>query len=664
MQYKVLINKVKGLRTLVPYNNEFYKSTFDKLIANPSEQYESIYIYNQEHYDQFKKTKSLAGISGVKTDKIVFDFDSKESTELALKDTQDVVKRLKADGFQDDEISVSYSGGKGFHVEIRTDELFSRDQFEAITHSYAGDLQTFDTTVSDEQRVFRMPLSLNAKTNRFKIPVPIPDLLNTETTAQAIAEYAAAPSFEEDKATFLAVGVAKNKFKVKAPEKKQKEEVVQISQGGPDFSKNKTGLTHAKYALALGYFEEGERHEAVMILSATYLALGWEFDNAYRNIKGTLAQRRDRLGLKEMTKQEREELYSEVSSVFSPEWKGGTYDETKNQLLIRTKKRFNIEEKFEGNLLVSLSQVDNIFTDFAVNIDKNTLKLGIPSFDDSIRVTTSTLVSLLAAPSVGKTSVTFGILNSTSKDNIKSMFFSLDMAAPQVYQRLAQKHTGLGSKELFKAFQDGNKAITERVRKSLAEEYANVRFCFKGAMNVDIIREAIVREKEMTGEYPKLVVIDYLENVMTSLSNDPTIAKGFVARALKDMANEFAICILLLVQPAKITGGPSEPLNSYYNIKGSGLVAEASSQVFTMHRPGFNPTDSSDDNYLNLTVVKNRMGELGSFDYHWTGLTGHIRELVQEEREHLEALRKQIAYEKSNLDSGGEKPFKRFGGGD
>ena len=247
------------------------------------------------------------------------------------------------------------------------------------------------------------------------------------------------------------------------------------------------------------------------------------------------------------------------------------------------------------------------------------------------------------------TSITFGILNSTSLDGIRSMFFSLDMAAPQVYQRLAQRHTGLHSDVIFNAYQSGDKGVIERVEKELSTNYANVKFCFKGAMNVDIIRDAILKEKQLTGEFPKLVVIDYLENIMCDMSNDPTISKGFIARALKDIANEFAICILLLVQPAKVSGGPSQELNSYYGIKGSSVVAEAASQVFTMHRPGFSPKNPEDDNYLTITVVKNRMGQLGTFDFHWTGITGAIRELSSEEVGHLAQVRKANSEEKEDL---------------
>ena len=290
-----------------------------------------------------------------------------------------------------------------------------------------------------------------------------------------------------------------------------------------------------------------------------------------------------------------------------------------------------------------------MFKDFASNIDKNTLKLGIESFDKEIRVTTSTLVMLLAPPATGKTSLTFGILNATSNQGIKSMFFSLDMAAPQAYQRLAQRHTGLHSDKIFEAYKNNNTSVINTISDTLGVEYKNVKFCFRGAMSIETIRENILKQKEIQGEFPKLVVIDYLESITTSFS-DSSASKAFAARALKDMANEFGICIFLLVQPRLSGGDGSTELNSYTDIKGSSVLSECASQIFSMYRPGFNPKNSADDNFISITVVKNRMGQLGRFDYHWTGLTGAIRELTQEERADLKSLLEQKAAEKKGLD--------------
>jgi len=637
-------------RKLVP-ESELISELSNLYSKDPKQDYYySIYKYTQKHYDDFKKTHTLAGISDVKTNTLVFDFDSKSNIEAAKLDALTLIGRLTQKGITKENISVYWSGSKGVHVEVASDQDFTQVEANAIRKSLAGDLESNDTSISDVQRVIRAPLSRHNKSGLYKIPLTVDEL--AKLSVQQISEAAKELTDNHydmvdqnmNKRVTLPIDIVNLKNV-----KEKKKEIVEYTDK-PDFNKNKTGLTNAKYALAEGYFEEGERHEAVMILAATYLGLGWHQELAYNNIKATLRLRARRLGLDDVDEATKREVWKELESVYSPLWKGGMYSEDKNELLIRTKQRYSIEDKYDRNLLIKLSQVNSIFSDFATNIDKNTLKLGIPSFDQEIRVTTSTLVSILAAPSAGKSSISFGILNSTSKQGIKSMFFSLDMAAPQVYQRLAQRHTGYHSDRLFHAYQNKDMAVIEKVESTLDAEYSNVKFCFRGAMNVDIIRDALLKEKELTGEFPKLIVVDYLENVLTDLSNDPTIAKGFVARSLKDIANEFAICVILLTQPAKVTGGPAEELNSYFNIKGSGLVAEASAQVITMHRPGFDPKNPADDNFITLTVVKNRMGTLGTFDYHWEGVRGTIRELTQEEKQTLKVVRDQNFAKKKGMD--------------
>lgn len=616
---------------------------------NKQDYYYSIYKYNQKHFDDFTNTRSLAGITDVKTNTLMFDFDSKSNIELAKQDALTLVGRLSQKGINKNDINVYHSGLKGYNIEIITSDDYTQEEVNSIRKVLAGDLKTNDTSISDVQRVIRAPLSRHNKSGLFKIPLTVDELstLSVEQIADSAKELTDSHYDMVDQNMSRRVSLPQDIINLKNVKEKKKEKV----EAGEtiNFAKNKTGLTNAKYALSEGYFEEGERHEAVMILAATYLGLGWHKELAYNNIKATLRLRARRLGLEDVGDDVKSEVWREIEGVFGPLWKGGMFAEDKNELLIKTKERYGITDKYENASFINIPEVDNVFKDFAVNIDKNTLKLGIESFDKEIRVTTSTLVMLLAPPATGKTSLVFGILNATSNQDIKSMFFSLDMAAPQAYQRLAQRHTGLHSDKIFEAYKNNNTSIINKISDTLGEEYKNVKFCFKGAMSIETIRENIIKQREVQGEFPKLVVIDYLESITTSFS-DSSASKAFAARALKDMANEFGICIFLLVQPRLSGGDGSSELNSYTDIKGSSVLSECASQIFSMYRPGFNPKNSSDDNFISLTVVKNRMGQLGRFDYHWTGLTGAIRELTHEEKGELKSLLEQKAAEKKGMD--------------
>jgi KaiC/GvpD/RAD55 family RecA-like ATPase len=434
----------------------------------------------------------------------------------------------------------------------------------------------------------------------------------------------------------------------------------------PDMSRKPKHLTEAKYALQEGFFEEGERNEACMILAATYRYLGYNKELAYNMIKATLRLRAERLNLPDY---DRSSLWKEViNPVFSPTWKGGTFSEDSG-VLKKVIDRYGLNKiNTFSHELISLDNVSDFFKDFAINIDKNTLKIGIEDVDKQVRITTGMLVTLLAAPSAGKSSIAMSILNTVSKNDCKCLFFSLDMSMQQTYQRLIQKHTGHQSDDIFEAYKQGNDEITSEYTSVLKDEYRNVKFSFRSGLTVDTIREMIITEQTITGIIPKLVVIDYLECIHGQFS-DPTANKALIATQLKDIANQFNTCVLLLVQPRLAAGGPAGELNSYTDIKGSSVLGEASAVVLTLSRPGFNPKDRTLDRFATITVVKNRMGTLSSTDLSWEGITGNVGTLNEDGHRDLADLRSQLANQQESDEAyagrtSGFKPFKSKPKGD
>lgn len=636
-------------RNLIPYDENYLNKVFSLINKDPNcDYYESIYLYNEENFQSFNKTKSLSGIEGIKTDRIVFDFDDKNNTKNAFNDANILVKRLLDSNIKENAIRIAYSGNKGVHIEIYLNEKLDRKQFEAIVENFAGDLNSFDHKIKDEQRLFRFPLTKHNNTKRYKIPLSIKQLQSYDLNK--IEQLSMTDENEEFlnllntyqtidlPESFKSLIVNKSEIKSDTP--------VEVTDK-PDMSRKPSHLTSAKYVLQEGFFEEGERNEACMILASTYRYLGYNKELAYNMIKATLRLRAERLGRPEYDKKE---LWNTIIKVvYSPLWKGGLYSEEEG-LLKKTIERYGLEKTIESQAtnLVSLSNVSSVYRDFAVNIDKNTIKLGIPEIDQKVRVTTSMLVCLLAAPGAGKTSVSLGILNTMSKNQQKALFFSLDMAIPQVYQRLIQKHTGDHPNTIEKNYVTNNLNKIEEYENVLNNEYEHVKFCFRTGLTTEEMRNVIIKERDKTGVTPKLIVIDYLECVKGPFS-DSNANKALIATQLKDIANEFGICVFLLTQPTKMDGDPSYELSSYTQIKGSSVIGEAASVVFTMYRPGFSSSEPQYDKYAVIKVVKNRMGELSTTELGWEGLTGRIFSLDSEQRMELKELQEKI--KQSRMDS-------------
>ena len=623
---------------LIPETEDIW----NHIASNEKDYYVSLYKYNDEHYKQWKEKRTVAGIKDVYTNKLFFDLDHAIDPEVARQDGITIVSRLLSKGIKQDNIQVAFSGNKGYSIEVDSTSKFTPEEFKNITAALAGDLKTFDTVVSDPQRIVRVIGTKHNKSGLYKFPLTVNQLADLST--KQIQELATnVDNINPD--------VMEGWVEIELPNSinelrfsKEKEKTVTVEVHDLDMSKKPKWLSEAKFALQEGYFGSGERNTAFMILASTYKNQGFSREIVYRMLKGVAEVQASR---NEVERYSDKELWKNiVEVVFKPDWKGGIYSYENTPLLQDVTKRLGLKIPKEDSTIIPLSEVSSVFKKFASDIETNTIKLGIPQIDKDIRITTSMLVGLVSPPGGGKTTTAFEILNNASNSNIKSMFFSMDMGAPLVYQRLVQKHTGLYSKKIFDIYKS-NASEIESIEKDLTENYKNVAFCFKSGLTVEEIREHIIEQQQKTDEKIKLVVIDYLECITSGFS-DATASGAYIAQKLKDIANELELTVLLLLQPPKVAGDPSDEISSYTKIKGSSVIQQACSIIFSMWRPGFSPKTPHEDRFVCFSVLKNRMGSLAQYQFSWDGLTGSISELDEMERDELDKIIARKAMEKAD----------------
>jgi replicative DNA helicase len=384
----------------------------------------------------------------------------------------------------------------------------------------------------------------------------------------------------------------------------------------------------------------------MMVLAATFKNQGFPEEVTGRMLKGAAELQAQRTGEDSFPK--REIWENVVKQVYSPLWNGGTYSEENfPQELVRFFEESGIpgDEDGEEQIFVGIDDVYNTFANFAENIEANTIKTGIEPLDDMMQLTTSMLVGLLGAPSSGKTSVCLEILRRTSLNNENSILFSLDMSAPLVYQKLAQKVTGRQPKEIQQRFEDQDEDFKQDVRTKIHDNFKNMDITFKTALSVDNIRSHTEAYQRKTGKKVRLIVVDYLECINLP-TNDVNTGVSLIAQQLKDIANDLETCVVLLLQPRK--SDPSQPIVSYTKIKGASTLAQACSVVFSLHREGFNPETAVDDKFMTFNILKNRLGTLGSVDMKWNGLKGTVSEMDQSDKIALNAIRDSKEEEKDD----------------
>lgn len=665
MMYRRLTDGLNDVGKLIPENESPYLH-----VKKDKDYYLSIYKYNEQQQKdaikiidavrtdkktgeeiQYKRIKGVKNVENVTTDMLVFDFDDEHNPGKAQIDTVTAVERLVEQNVDPDNIIISFSGNKGFSVVMYHDKLITPDEHRKLAGAIAGDLQSWDTSVYNASRIFRLDCTKHNKTSLYKIPLETDDILS-----MSIDEIKSKAKQKGKPVSSKVITLPKKMFSLPTLEKSKevKKEIVAPSGDLPvlNFKNKPYFLTDVKYALHSGYIPPTYGNTGMMILCSTYKHLNYSREDAYYALKAVNEKRSEIYGI---PKRDKNEIWNSViNPIYSPGWKGGTFGK-ENELIKIVTDTFGISE---GSRLETFDNIVEDFFDFAENINENTIKTGITSLDENLLITTGMLVGILGAPSAGKTSVATSILENSAKSGMKPMFVSLDMTKYLMSMRLLQKESGTSTEsKLRKRMEDDkeydptysfrdDKEIKQSVE-NLSKIYRNVNFNFTRGATIESIEEDIKSNKIKFGDKFKMVVVDYLEKVRGPYS-DSTANSGFVASRLSDLASTYNVCIILLLQPQKSAGDPSEPLLSMRKVKGASVIEQDCRVILTMWRPGFDPSGNGEkDKFASIAIVKNNMGEVRTLDYSWDGLKGQLNELKIREREQLASLREAKAEAKA-----------------
>jgi DnaB-like helicase C terminal domain len=642
MLYRRLTRTLNDKGILIDAGSDVYN-----YIHDDADYYLSTYLYTEEHKKQFEQNGSVAGIQDVTTNKIWWDFDSEHEPELARKDTIELVSRL-VKHVQLEDIIVAYSGNKGFGVELNLTSYLTPKDIKSLAFELASDLSTFDVKMYNASRILRVIATRHQKTGLYKTPLTpsqlqelsvdnIMELAKKEPTGSDSFRWAPVPLWKEP-----SLNTSANEVKLPII-KDAKFDINDI-----DFTHKIKGWSNCKWAVLNGYqVKQNDRHEKLLSIVAHSKYLNNTKNQAYYNAKMA-----DEYGVQIYggSKSSKEDLWLLVESVYADSWKGGTYSckDGKTPWLTSICESLGIHKcKHKEN--DSLVNVENVFSDFvgyAKDIEKNTIKTGIDELDDRLRLVIGQMVGVLGAPSSGKTAMALEILENTSKNNLLSVFYSLDMASSELFQKIAQRVTGYSDDKLFDIFKH-DPGKTDEIAQKVNEAYKNVKFCFDTGVSVEKIEQTIDEFESTTNQKVKLLLLDYNE-LLSSPYSDMTASSGYNAGALKKLTNTRGLCTMSLLQPPKVIGDAGDEITSYRNIKGSSLLEQCFSTIIGIYRPGFSAeNDSVNDKFMVMNVLKNRLGRLFSLQFYWDGLRGKISRIDEFGKEEIRELKEKKKSEKS-----------------
>jgi len=229
------------------------------------------------------------------------------------------------------------------------------------------------------------------------------------------------------------------------------------------------------------------------------------------------------------------------------------------------------------------------------------------------------LLILAARPSIGKTSLALNIAVNAAKLGTTVAFFSLEMPAQQLTQRILASESGVDSHKM----RTGRLGVPEwREIHSASNMLKKTNFVIDDSpgLNIFELRNKARRQLRKVEPGKGLIVIDYLQ-LMSSTSGrekDRHLEVGEISRGLKILAKELGMPVLALSQLNRDVETRADKRPQLSDLRESGSIEQDADVVMFVDRSlsEEEATNSKrpDLGIAKLIVGKNRNGPIGDIE--------------------------------------------------
>ncbi len=321
---------------------------------------------------------------------------------------------------------------------------------------------------------------------------------------------------------------------------------------------------------------------------------------------------------------------------------------TMNNAFDSEKDVFDILDKAEGDITeISEGMIKNPYRKIDLVLEESIQHLkylrdkdetpGVPTGFQKLDEITSgwqetDMIVMAGRPGMGKTAFSLSIaVNSAIKSKIPTAFFSLEMGAKQLANRIISSETGIDSKNLRRANLKEHEWIQLETK---IQEIKDAPFFIDDTPALSIFELRSKCRKLVRSQKVKLVIVDYLQLMTLGLDNKRGNREqeiSLISRSIKQIAKELDISIIAISQLSRAVetrSGGNRPMLS--DLRESGAIEQDADLVLFVYRPeyyGFDewpenaPRDkagTSCEGQAEIIVAKHRNGDTGSvvLDFH------------------------------------------------
>jgi len=232
------------------------------------------------------------------------------------------------------------------------------------------------------------------------------------------------------------------------------------------------------------------------------------------------------------------------------------------------------------------------------------LTSGIPELDElTCGWQPSDLIVLAARPSVGKTALALAFAQAAarSKNSNAVMVFSLEMSGKQLADRAISSAGRLDGSALRNPKRMGEEDWPRLTNGIALVSDLPIYICDEAGLTIEQI---CARARQQHAQTPlSLIVLDYLTMIKPPKANTTAEAIQIISRALKGLAKELNVAIIVLSQLNRDGEGQRPTMKT---LRDSGAIEQDADVIMFLHRP--NPEVRW---FLELILEKQRNGPTG-----------------------------------------------------
>jgi len=584
--------------------------------------YRSVFRFGEGFRQHVQAHRSVSGYRGVAyADWLPIDIDAEGDLERALAQLRAVLEKLTVRADIDlSAVRISFSGSKGFHVQIPT-ALFGPDPSPDLNRVFGHmvsmllDPGDYDDSIYDLLRLFRVAGTRHGKSGLFKVPLTLAEARGL--SAGEILDLAKAPrvlSWPDPEPCPGLIDLYRASREWASANQGQE------PSGGPPPALSP--MAKPCIAAMLEGVSDPGRHDAALRIASHFAHEGMPPEAIEAALRAWNARNKppmdERRAATELPRIAREAAQYDFGCNDPVRLKfcGGTC-----QLRARRAER---EQQAEGEAkarapapeLATAEDAYRSYVRFAQRYQERAVSLGLPTVDRAIGgLAPGEVCEIMARAGVGKTALLVNVARHLAqREDAAVLFVSLEMPLSRLFQRSVQVTARVTAEEALEAARTADPDRPEGIFAQAVEQFSRVWYVDQDVLGMQDLEALIRAAPERIGRPLTAVLLDYLGRMRADRPGRAYEVTSEHAQRLKSLAKACDVPIIYLHQTSRGAGDGSSPLTLDAG-RDSGVTEEVADVVIGLWRPdpdeegSAEAADGGGAEALDLAVLKARNGQ-------------------------------------------------------